>query len=194
MPHHDDMRLKIIQVSSELFMQSSYAAVSIKDIARAAGCTSAALYYHFDDGKPDILREAIDYCMPDLIALLDKLPSDAPSLQSLGQQVAQIMFEHGADMLRKTRWMIVEFPNLEPGEKADLHEQIITFQTRLADRIEPFVDSRRQAELLAWFLFSAVFGYGQLFYTLELLNTLGPLGMDYVNTVSEALAAFARSD
>ena len=49
----------IIENAGELFRERGYAATTIKQIANASGCTTAALYYHFQDGKQHILREVI---------------------------------------------------------------------------------------------------------------------------------------
>ena len=40
-------RERILQRAEELFLQGGYAAVSIRDIARACGISNAAIYHHF---------------------------------------------------------------------------------------------------------------------------------------------------
>ena len=45
--------------AGELFREQGYEATTLKQIARAAGCTTAALHYCFEDGKDHILREVI---------------------------------------------------------------------------------------------------------------------------------------
>ena len=49
----------ILEKSSELFCEQDYVATTIKQIANAAGCTTAALYYYYEGGKTEILREVI---------------------------------------------------------------------------------------------------------------------------------------
>ena len=49
----------IIEKASELFREKGYTATSIKQIAKASGCTTDALYYYFEGGKKHILREVI---------------------------------------------------------------------------------------------------------------------------------------
>jgi len=46
-----ELKETILNVAGELFAKNGYAATSIKQIAKAAGCTTAALYYYFEDGK-----------------------------------------------------------------------------------------------------------------------------------------------
>ncbi len=43
---------------------------SIKQIAKASGCTNAALYYYFDGGKEHILHEVIRHTAQERINLL----------------------------------------------------------------------------------------------------------------------------
>ena len=46
-----DLKDIILQKAGELFAQQGYTATSNKQIAKAAGCTAAALYYYFEGGK-----------------------------------------------------------------------------------------------------------------------------------------------
>jgi len=45
----ENTRETIIKISIELFAQSGYANVSVRDIAQAVGIKPASLYYHFDN-------------------------------------------------------------------------------------------------------------------------------------------------
>ncbi len=191
MASNNDLRHDIIQVSSELFMKQSYAATSIKQIAKAAGCTTAALYYYFEDGKDGILREVIVYSMPELMQLLEPL-RDASSLYELALSLGQTSLAHGAEVLLRTRWLMVEFPQLGPEERTRLHQILGEFQRGLADRIERFVASREEAEMFAWILFCALFGYGQLFITLDMASYHEPLGAKYIQTLADIMGRFGE--
>ena len=50
---------RILREAGDLFRQQGYAATSIKQIASAAGCTTAALYTYYEGGKAHVLREVI---------------------------------------------------------------------------------------------------------------------------------------
>jgi AcrR family transcriptional regulator len=191
MPSNHDLRDDIVKISSELFMRQSYAATSIKQIAKAAGCTTAALYYHFEDGKEGILREAVDYAMPDLQPFLEPL-HDTSSLYELVMRLAQATWEHGREMLSRTRWLMVEFPNLGPEERAKLHEKIIQFHKNLSDLVEPYLNNRQEAEAIAWIQYSSLFGYGQLFITLGLAHAYDPPDANYIQTLAEIIADFGE--
>jgi AcrR family transcriptional regulator len=188
-----DLYDDILRVASELFMKQSYAATSIKQIAKIAGCTTAALYYYFEDGKEDILRHVIDVAMPDLVSYLEPVQS-AASLHELILQVSLSLGQAGEDMLQRTRWLMVEFPNLGEAERAKLHGKLLQFQGRLADLIEPFVASRRQAEILAWVEYSALFGYGQLIVTLDLESVIEPPNEEFVLALADMIGSMSRKE
>ncbi|MCC7208709.1 MAG: TetR/AcrR family transcriptional regulator [Anaerolineae bacterium] len=173
MPKQTELHDQIVRASAELFMKQSYAATSIKQIAQAAGCTTAALYYYFEDGKAGILRAVIDKAMPDIAGLLQPV-AGAASLRDLIVGLGVALWAEGEDILRRTRWLMVEFPNLGESERRTLHTRLLQFHQRLAELILPFAANRQQAEALAWIAFSAVFGYGQLFVTLDLLSACEP--------------------
>ena len=181
-----DLYEDILRVAGELFMKQSYAATSIKQIAKAANCTTAALYYYFEDGKDSILRQVIDNAMPDLASYLEPL-HDSKSLHDLILGVSLSVGQAGEEILQRTRWLMVELPNMGEAERAKLHQKLLQFQRRLADLIEPFVASRDQAEQLAWIEYSALFGYGQLFVTLGLQTVYEPPNEAFALTLAEII-------
>jgi AcrR family transcriptional regulator len=191
MASRTDLRDDILRVAGELFMKQSYVATSIKQIAKAAHCTTAALYYYFEDGKAGILRQVIDTEMPDLVGYLEPL-RDPSSLQDLVLRLGLALGASGEEMLQRTRWLMVEFPNLGEAERARLHAILLQFQKRLADLIQPFVASRQDAEALAWVVYSALFGYGQLFVTLDLQSAVEPPNEQFVFALADMIGRLAK--
>ena len=49
-----ETRRQILQAAQQLFLARGYNGVSMKDVAEEVQVTSAALYYHFPDGKQDL--------------------------------------------------------------------------------------------------------------------------------------------
>jgi len=172
-------------------MQQSYAATSIKQIAKAAHCTTAALYYYFEEGKEGILRQVIDVAMPNLVGYLEPL-RDVTSLHDLVVRLGLTLWESGEAILQRTRWLMVEFPNLGEAERARLHTTLLQFQKRLADLIQPFVASRQDAEATAWVLYSAIFGYGQLFVTLDLQSAVEPPNEQFVYALADMIGSSGK--
>ena len=46
----------IVDVDAQLFIENGYAATSVRQIAGHVGCTEATMYYHFKDGKHELLQ------------------------------------------------------------------------------------------------------------------------------------------
>lgn len=54
-----ETRQQILDAAKQLFLAKGYKGVSMKDVAEAVQVTSAALYYHFPDGKQEIFFSVI---------------------------------------------------------------------------------------------------------------------------------------
>ena len=54
-----NLREEIIQNSRGLFQKRGYSATSVRQIAKKSGCTAGSLYYFFEGGKTEILKEVI---------------------------------------------------------------------------------------------------------------------------------------
>jgi AcrR family transcriptional regulator len=54
----------IIEIASDLFLKQGYEATSVRQIADAVGVTEAALYYHFKEGKRELLQAVFACQMP----------------------------------------------------------------------------------------------------------------------------------
>ena len=54
-----ETRQQILDVARELFLSRGYKGVSMKEVAEEVQVTSAALYYHFPDGKQDLFFSII---------------------------------------------------------------------------------------------------------------------------------------
>ncbi len=53
------LRTRIVEAATRLFAERGFRGTHIQEVARAAGCTKPALYYHFD-GKEALFLEAIE--------------------------------------------------------------------------------------------------------------------------------------
>src|ERR1041384_3021557 len=58
---------KFLSVSLDLFAESNFASVTIKDIAKALGVNTALIYYYFDS-KTDLFRATIEYAVGGALA------------------------------------------------------------------------------------------------------------------------------
>lgn len=164
----------ILEKAGELFRQQGYAATSIKQIAKAAGCTNAALYYYFEGGKQHILHQVIRHSAQERIDLL-AATEEVESLPDLIVQISKTMGQAVTGMASRINWLIIEFPTLPEEEQELLRNQLLDFHTRLNTQIGRFVADDETVNRLAWLIFCAFLGYRQIF---------GSLGMGQVSGVS----------
>ena len=166
----------IIQTATELFIEQGYAATSVRQISDAVGCTEAALYYHFKDGKRALLRAVVESKSPDFITVLEDC-RQADTLPRLVLTFVNSMCTYCKEREKNIQWVISEYPNLSSDEKAIFHERHLEFHAELVKLFTPFVKDEHEAYGLVWMLICASFGYRQMFVTME-LETLTKFSVD----------------
>ena len=128
-------RDRIIEEAARLFVEQGYVATSVRQIAEACGCTEAALYYHFKEGKRELLQAAVEHIMPDLLEAVEEC-GRAKSLHEL-----VVLFANGMSakarqhMGDKVRWLMAEFPTLNQEERALLYARHAEFRSALHAQI-----------------------------------------------------------
>jgi AcrR family transcriptional regulator len=156
----------ILGEASGLFRRQGYAATSIKQIAKAAGCTTAALYYYYEGGKSEILHEVIQtYRHQDDI--LDAVRG-AGSLEEYLTRLATALSRSLPAVADQINWLMLQFPTLPEEEKQVLQGRLLFIQESIRGEIGRFVSEGAQADRLAWLVFSAFFGFFQLSIKMEL--------------------------
>jgi TetR/AcrR family transcriptional regulator, upper aerobic nicotinate degradation pathway regulator len=73
---------KFLRVSLDLFAESNFASVTIKDIAKALNVNTALIYYYFDS-KTDLFRATIEYAVAgafENVRALDDRSADPPAI------------------------------------------------------------------------------------------------------------------
>ena len=156
----------IVENAGELFRERGYAATTIKQIAKASGCTTAALYYYFEDGKKHILREVIRGSAPEpeFSMYLPQADSLEEYLVKLGTKLAQ-GFPKVADRMNR---IMLEIATLPDDEKRIVQNRVLGNQRALKDQINQYVTNEETAERLAWLVYCSFLGYQQMFTKLEL--------------------------
>ncbi len=72
-----DTRLKLIEAAAPLFAQKSFAAVSVRELAQAAGANIAAISYHFG-GKEGLYHAMLEYQFEPIAEALARIKSMPP--------------------------------------------------------------------------------------------------------------------
>lgn len=185
MREHTDLRTIILLEAEKLFAAQGYAATSIKQIGAASGCTSAALYYHFPEGKSQILREVAAATFSQQLTPFLESCRSAATLQEWVQLFGRTVVQSIRDMQQRRTWIHLEMRQLDARDRAVAQQQLLEFHQAISKEIARFVSDEALAGRLAWVLFCAFVGYGQPF--LRLGGEDGPrLGADaFVDTLAE---------
>ncbi len=157
----------IIMNAAQLFKKQGYKATSIKQIANASGCTTAALYYYFEGGKSEILETVMRRMQPEQMreAKLQELP---PRLGDLIGARMEIMKDNMAVMADRIRWLFMEMANLSDEDKLPFQKQLLGFQSEIKADLQQYIADEKQADQIAWIMFCSFFGYQQLGVTMGL--------------------------
>ena len=156
----------IVKNAGELFRKQGYAATSIKQIAKASGCTTAALYYYFEDGKKHILGEVIHRSAKEAEFLVH-LPQ-ADSLEEFLADLGTNLTERFPRVADNINWIMLQFSTLKDEEKRTVQNQVLGIQHALKEGISKYVADEKTAEQLAWLVYCSFLGYQQVFTKLEM--------------------------
>lgn len=157
----------IIETASVLFVKQGYTQTSVREIADRVGCTEAALYYHFKDGKRELLQHVIERQFPNMDSVVQACKR-AQSLRELVLVYGEALIQIAPRYVSKLRWLLSEFHNFTDEERAFIQQKQLRFQGDMSRLIAQFVPSQEEANALAWVLITSAFGYGQFFINFDL--------------------------
>lgn len=83
-------RTRVCEAASELFFRRGFSAVSMEDIAQAAGISRSTLYVHFPD-KADLFSEIARGYGDTLCALVAQLPGPVPTRSQIDQWLVALV-------------------------------------------------------------------------------------------------------
>jgi AcrR family transcriptional regulator len=187
MSERTNRRDLILDVAARLFVEHGYSATSVRQIAEAVGCTEAALYYHFKDGKRELLQEVLEANLPDMISVLD-LARDATSLHALIVALGQGIHRINRTHIEKLRWLVAEYPKLTADERVLVETKQNHLYGELVALVSRFVEGDTAAHHLAMTLMCAMFGYIQLMVNLNMGTWAGFTAVDLGHVLADGLA------
>jgi AcrR family transcriptional regulator len=160
-------RDQIVEVASRLFMEHGYSATSVRQIAEEVGCTEAALYYHFKEGKRELLESVVQCNLPNLIGGVQACEA-AESLHEFIVCFARGMAKKAQTRLNeKMRWIVAEFPKFTEDERILLNNKHRAFREALEDQIRRFVQNEAETQFIASTLVLTMFGYSHMMVTID---------------------------
>ncbi|MCA0455265.1 MAG: TetR family transcriptional regulator [Chloroflexi bacterium] len=188
MAERTNRRDNLVETAGRLFLQHGYDGTSVRQIAEAVGVTEAALYYHFKDGKRGLLEAVIGSQIPNLIHIVDECET-AETLQEFVVQLGERLGALNPARMEKLRWMLTEFPRMTAHEREMFHHKHLAFQQRIASSVGRFVPDPTEARTVAATITCLIFGYGFLFFSLDLQSVSDLKQADIIRLFAQSLAA-----
>ncbi len=162
----------IVTTAQRLFALQGYHATSMRQIAEGAKCTVAAIYCHFKSGKHELLLTVLEHHTPDLKAVLQGCESKrtlAETVRGIGKRVSS----RRLDDLKRWCWIAAEFSLLTAEERTIVRKKLTEFHSGLVACIHSFFRNETEAQLAAWMIASAMFGYAQLSVLVDFDSVVG---------------------
>lgn len=187
MPKRDNRSELIVKIATRLFMRHGYASTSVRQIAAKVGCTEAALYYHFPQGKQELFAHIIQLQTPNLTALLD----DAEQSTSLSDLIRRVGAAATSDLdLRRVRfnWIASEFSQLGRDEQSAIKMHQMAIYKQLGTQVHRWIKDTRKASRVAWSLMCMYYGYGLLFWSLDMRSLANFTEHDFAGVLAEAFS------
>jgi AcrR family transcriptional regulator len=178
----------ILKAAGPLFVQQGYDGTSVQQIADEVGCTKAALYYHFKDGKKEILQQMMEAHRPDMTYLLEPC-TEATSLRELLLCWAKGVADQGPEMMARFRWISSEYPKLDQDQQEMVQQVQAKCIKKFSYLIEPFVENRREAERMAMLVFSGTVGYLMVSLGFGLDSAFNNSAEEYMEMLADTIVA-----
>ena len=137
----------LTQISIDLFMRHGYEATSVELIAKSAGITKSAIYYHVSS-KEELLRRAISNAVSKLFDILKEPEAEngtsVARLEHIFRRLAEIEFDYLKEialLLRVRGSTKTERWALEQRRKFDRHVQELIVLAQEAGEIRGDIDA-----------------------------------------------------
>lgn len=152
----------ILESASELFMKNGYTATSIKQIAKAAGCTTAALYYYYEDGKLQILEAVIqDTIVGKFLPVLEQIKGK-DSLEEMLLAFGEMMCDEAPQVAERLSWIMLEFDHLDESAQNIVRKSQMKFHQSFHDEVARFIpEDAEKAKIIASIVQFCYFGFAQ---------------------------------
>lgn len=137
----ENTRKKLLDAALKVFSKKGYVSTTLDDIAREAGVTRGAIYWHFKGGKPQIFQDLINERSRGAQTLANQVAAEGGSpLQTLERILTRIMeyLEEDDDFRAVQEIVILKtevVPELEKGMKEKFKLQKESIRS-FADLIE----------------------------------------------------------
>jgi AcrR family transcriptional regulator len=162
-----DLKERIIDAAEDLFRRQGFERTTNRHIADAVGCTTAALYYYYPDGKQQLLREVANQNAQAITRMIEGTRT-ATSLPDLLAQLNDGITRTLPELAGRMHWLQAEFRNLSKRDQEHLRRQFVTLHDTLQQQLARFVPEPHMASQFTWLLMCAVMGHSLIFDKLEM--------------------------
>lgn len=112
-----DMRQRILDEATRLFVAQSYHGISMREIAEAVGVSKAGLYYHFRD-KEELFLAILTSCLDRLEQGIAQMVPAQPGSRAEVAAILQAIFAQPAEQRAVMRLASNELAHLAPEARA----------------------------------------------------------------------------
>ncbi len=117
-PESIDLRQRIIEEATRLFVSHGYHAISTRAIAEAAGVSKAGLYYHFKD-KESLLLAILTANLERIAAIVQEARLKGSTAREQIAWILRAIFEQPPEQRAIIRLSSQEMAHLDPGDRAE---------------------------------------------------------------------------
>jgi AcrR family transcriptional regulator len=149
-PKSEDTRRRLIDLAMQLFMERGYHAVSMRDLAAAAGLTKGAIYGHFRS-KGQLLVEVIRWRLAE-----QDQATDYEAVQAVPERGVELMFDDRGRQLRLLEVDAAAAARHDPDVAAGLSELYRERHARIREAMADLPDP----ETAAWIVAALTAGIG----------------------------------
>src|SRR5689334_1003265 len=89
--HDQETRQRILKAAERLFLERGFKDVSMKDIAEEVHVTSAALYYHFPEGKQELFLNMVKMLFEEWYTNMKRIIAEASALEDRLTRIAEYL-------------------------------------------------------------------------------------------------------
>jgi TetR/AcrR family transcriptional regulator, acrAB operon repressor len=159
-------REKLMDASLKVFSKKGYATTTLDDIAREAGVTRGAIYWHFKGGKAEIFTAILNKGLGRVSDLVERLVSEGGSpLEILERVMVRLLqFVEEDDVYRAVQEILIfkmaDDPELSSRleDKKHAQEESIKYFAGLIEQAQESGEVRRDVDPMT----AAIAGYGML--------------------------------
>ncbi len=159
-----ETRRRILKAAERLFLARGFKGVSMKDIAEEVHVTSAALYYHFPEGKQELFLNMVNMLFEEWYANVKRLIAQASSLKERLLLLARYQM---TEMTKYQSTFTELRRDIEQYSKEDRQRLFLGFQQRsdqlVTDIFQQGIDEGEiagdvPAHVLTWIFMGAFMG------------------------------------